>query len=76
LVWVIYPPNFDSDKKYPTLLYCQGGPQSPLTQSYSFRWNFQLMAGGVTLLLHLTVVVCMGTEEHGMNRSVRIGADK
>ncbi|HWI89869.1 MAG TPA: S9 family peptidase [Flavisolibacter sp.] len=46
LVWVIYPPNFDASKKYPTLLYCQGGPQSPLTQSYSFRWNFQLMAGG------------------------------
>lgn len=46
LVWVIYPPNFDPNKKYPTLLYCQGGPQSPLTQSYSFRWNFQLMAGG------------------------------
>ena len=44
LVWMIYPPNFDATKKYPTLLYCQGGPQSPLTQSYSFRWNFQLMA--------------------------------
>jgi dipeptidyl aminopeptidase/acylaminoacyl peptidase len=44
LVWVIYPPGFDPSKKYPTLLYCQGGPQSPLTQSYSFRWNFQLMA--------------------------------
>lgn len=44
LVWVIYPPHFDSTKKYPTLLYCQGGPQSPLTQAYSFRWNFQLMA--------------------------------
>lgn len=44
LVWVVYPPNFDPAKKYPTLLYCQGGPQSPLTQMYSFRWNFQLMA--------------------------------
>jgi len=44
LVWVIYPPNFDASKKYPTLLYCQGGPQSALTQFYSFRWNFQLMA--------------------------------
>lgn len=44
LTWVIYPPNFDKDKKYPTLLYCQGGPQSALSQSYSFRWNFQLMA--------------------------------
>lgn len=44
LVWVILPPNFDQTKKYPTLLYCQGGPQSSLTQSYSFRWNFSLMA--------------------------------
>ena len=44
LVWVILPPNFDKTKKYPTLLYCQGGPQSPLTQFYSFRWNFSLMA--------------------------------
>ncbi len=43
-VWVIYPPDFDPKKKYPTLLYCQGGPQSALSQFYSFRWNFQLMA--------------------------------
>ncbi len=44
LVWVIYPPDFDATKKYPTLLYCQGGPQSALTQFYSTRWNLQLMA--------------------------------
>ncbi len=44
LVWVILPPNFDKTKKYPTLLYCQGGPQSALTQYYSYRWNFQTMA--------------------------------
>lgn len=44
LVWVILPPDFDPKKKYPTLLYCQGGPQSALTQFYSFRWNFQVMA--------------------------------
>lgn len=44
LAWVIYPPGFDPGKKYPTLLYCQGGPQSALSQFYSFRWNFQLMA--------------------------------
>lgn len=44
LTWVIYPPNFDSTKKYPTLLYCQGGPQSPVSQFFSYRWNFQLMA--------------------------------
>ncbi|NVK27121.1 MAG: S9 family peptidase [Flavobacteriia bacterium] len=44
LTWVIYPPNFDETKKYPTLLYCQGGPQSPVSQFYSYRWNFQVMA--------------------------------
>lgn len=44
ITWVIYPPDFDPNQKYPTLLYCQGGPQSALSQFYSFRWNFQLMA--------------------------------
>lgn len=44
LTWVVYPPNFDKNKKYPTLLYCQGGPQSMVSQFYSTRWNFQLMA--------------------------------
>ena len=44
LVWVIYPPHFDASKKYPTLLYCEGGPQSPVSQFWSYRWNFQIMA--------------------------------
>jgi dipeptidyl aminopeptidase/acylaminoacyl peptidase len=44
LVWVVYPPNFDKNKKYPTLLYCQGGPQSALTQFHSYRWNLGLIA--------------------------------
>lgn len=44
LTWVIYPPNFDSNKKYPALLYCQGGPQSTVSQFWSYRWNFQMMA--------------------------------
>lgn len=44
LVWVIYPPQFDPAKKYPTLLYCEGGPQSPVSQFWSYRWNFQMMA--------------------------------
>lgn len=44
LTWVIYPPDFDPNKKYPTLLYCQGGPQSTVSQFWSFRWNFQMMA--------------------------------
>lgn len=51
LAWVIYPPDFDPKKKYPTLLYCQGGPQSPLTQFYSFRWNFQLMAANGYIII-------------------------
>ena len=42
--WVIYPPHFDPSKKYPTLLYCEGGPQSPISQFWSYRWNFQIMA--------------------------------
>lgn len=44
LTWVILPPDFDPAKKYPTLLYCQGGPQSVVSQAWSYRWNFQLMA--------------------------------
>ncbi|MCD8179853.1 MAG: S9 family peptidase [Tannerellaceae bacterium] len=44
LTWVIYPPDFDPNKKYPALLYCQGGPQSTVSQYWSFRWNFQIMA--------------------------------
>lgn len=44
LTWVIYPPNFDKAKKYPAILYCEGGPQSPLSQFWSYRWNFSMMA--------------------------------
>lgn len=44
LVWVILPPHFDATKKYPTLLFCEGGPQSPVSQFWSYRWNFQIMA--------------------------------
>lgn len=43
-VWVILPPNFDESKKYPALLYCEGGPQSTVSQFWSYRWNFQIMA--------------------------------
>ncbi|WP_315342414.1 S9 family peptidase [Hoylesella oralis] len=43
-VWIILPPHFDVSKKYPTLLYCEGGPQSPVSQFWSYRWNFQIMA--------------------------------
>lgn len=44
LTWVIKPAKFDASKKYPTLLYCQGGPQSVVSQRWSYRWNYQLMA--------------------------------
>ncbi|MDR0982663.1 MAG: S9 family peptidase [Culturomica sp.] len=44
LVWMIFPPDFDADKKYPAILYCSGGPQSTVSQFWSYRWNFQMMA--------------------------------
>ena len=44
LTWIILPPNFDETKKYPTLLFCEGGPQSPVSQFWSYRWNFFIMA--------------------------------
>ncbi|GHV47680.1 peptidase S9 [Bacteroidia bacterium] len=44
LAWVVYPPHFDPNKKYPALLYCQGGPQSTVSQFWSYRWNLQIMA--------------------------------
>ena len=46
LTWIIYPPHFDPAKKYPTILYCEGGPQSPVSQFWSFRWNFMMMTAG------------------------------
>jgi dipeptidyl aminopeptidase/acylaminoacyl peptidase len=44
LTWIIYPPHFDPNKKYPAILYCQGGPQGTISQYWSYRWNFQMMA--------------------------------
>lgn len=49
--WVIYPPHFDPNKKYPTLLFCEGGPQSPVSQFWSFRWNFQIMAANDYIII-------------------------
>ncbi len=51
LCWVIYPPHFDPSKKYPTLLFCEGGPQSPVSQFWSFRWNFQIMAANDYIII-------------------------
>ena len=42
LSWIVLPPNFDPNKKYPTLLFCEGGPQSPVSQFWSYRWTFQI----------------------------------
>jgi dipeptidyl aminopeptidase/acylaminoacyl peptidase len=72
LTWVIYPPDFDPAKKYPTLLYCQGGPQSALSQFYSYRWNFQLMAA------HGYIVVApnrRGMPGHGVEWNEQISGD-
>lgn len=44
LCWIMLPAGFDETKKYPTLLFCEGGPQSPVSQFWSYRWNFQIMA--------------------------------
>ncbi len=51
LVWFIYPPDFDSTKAYPALLYCQGGPQSTVSQFFSYRWNFQIMAANEYIIV-------------------------
>ena len=51
LSWVIYPVNFDANKKYPTLLFCEGGPQSPVSQFWSYRWNFQIMAANDYIII-------------------------
>ncbi len=72
LVWVILPPNFDASKKYPTLLYCQGGPQSALTQFYSFRWNFQLMAANGYVVVAPNR---RGMQGHGVEWNEQISKD-
>nr|WP_315253251.1 S9 family peptidase [uncultured Flavobacterium sp.] len=72
MVWVALPPNFDASKKYPTLLFCQGGPQAPLTQSYSFRWNFQLMtANGYVVVAPNR----RGMQGHGVEWNEQISKD-
>ena len=51
LTWVIYPPKFDASQKYPAILYCQGGPQSAVSQFWSYRWNFALMASNEYIMI-------------------------
>ena len=72
LVWVVLPPNFDASKKYPTLLYCQGGPQSPLTQFYSYRWNLQLMAANGYIIVAPNR---RGMQGHGVAWNEQISKD-
>ncbi|MFV8269269.1 alpha/beta fold hydrolase [Flavobacterium sp. GT2N3] len=72
LVWVVLPPNFDASKKYPTLLYCQGGPQSPLTQFYSYRWNLQLMAANGYIVVAPNR---RGMQGHGVDWNEQISKD-
>ena len=68
LVWVIYPPQFDPQKKYPALLYCEGGPQSALSQFWSYRWNFQMMAANDYIVVAPLPSGHAGLR-HGMERS-------
>ena len=51
LSWVVYPADFDPNKKYPTLLFCEGGPQSPVSQFWSYRWNLQIMAANDYIII-------------------------
>jgi len=64
LTWVVLPPNFDKTKKYPAILYCEGGPQSPLSQFWSYRWNFSIMASNDYIIVapNRRGVLAMGQE--------------
>ena len=64
LTWVVYPPHFDADKEYPSILICLGGPQSSLSQSWSYRWNYRLMAaqGYVVVLPNRRGTTAFGQE--------------
>ena len=62
--WVCYPPNFDPNKKYPAILFCEGGPQSPVSQFWSYRWNMRIMAsnGYIVILPNRRGLPGFGTE--------------
>ena len=57
LTWIVYPPHFDPSKKYPAILYCQGGPQQPVSQFWSYRWNLQLMAAQFESLTYPFIIM-------------------
>ena len=64
VTWVAYPPQFDPNKKYPALLFCEGGPQSPVSQFWSYRWNIRIMAshGYIVILPNRRGLPGFGTE--------------
>lgn len=68
LSWVIYPVNFDANKKYPTLLFCEGGPQSPVSQFWSYRWNFQIMAANDYIIIAPNRVGYLDSAWNGWNK--------
>lgn len=52
LTWVVLPPNFDKNKQYPVIMMCTGGPQGPISQTYSYRWNYALMASNDYVVIY------------------------
>jgi len=67
-MWIIYPPDFDPSKRYPALLYCKGGPQGPLNNSWSYRWNYQLMAANGYIVIAPTAEATRALVRNGKNR--------
>lgn len=72
LAWVIYPPDFDPSREYPALLYAKGGPQGAMSQSFSYRWNFQLMAANGYVVI---APARRGASSHGQDWKEQISGD-
>ena len=72
LTWVILPPNFDENKEYPAILYCKGGPQGAMGQSWSYRWNFQIMAANGYVIV---APARRGVDGHGQEWQEQISGD-
>lgn len=72
LVWMIYPPHFDPNRKYPAILYCEGGPQSTVSQFWSYRWNFQQMAANGYIIVAPNRRGLPGFGQDGWNKSAGI----
>lgn len=67
------PSNFDANKKYPTLLFCEGGPQSPVSQFWSYRWNIQIMAANGYVIVLPNRRGLLVSEAHGTKRFLATG---